>query len=45
MKKLFYAELEPWAWITAEAENKIKFIKKIQKQIQSNEKIVFITEL
>ena len=45
MKKLFYAELEPWACITAEAENKIEFIKKIQKQIKSNEKIVFITEL
>ena len=45
MKKLFYAELERWACITAEAENKIEFIKKIQKKIQSNEKIVFITEL
>lgn len=45
MKKLFYAELEPWACITAEAESKIEFIKKIRKEIQSNEKIVFITEL
>ncbi len=45
MKKLFYAELEPWACITAEAESKIEFIKKIKKEIQSNEKIVFITEL
>ena len=45
MKKLFYAELEPWACITAKAENKIEFIKKIRKEIQSNEKIVFITEL
>ena len=45
MKKLFYAEIEPWACITAEAKNKIEFIKKIQKEIQSNEKIVFITEL
>jgi|TARA_A100001391_G_scaffold100017_1_gene66479 hypothetical protein len=45
MKKLFYAELEPWACITAEAKNKTEFLKKIQKEIQTNEKIVFIKEL
>ena len=45
MKKFFYAELKPWACITAEAESKIEFIKKIRKEIQSNEKIVFITEI
>tara|TARA_B100000282_G_C31582061_1_gene421538 strand:- start:318 stop:455 length:138 start_codon:yes stop_codon:yes gene_type:complete len=45
MKKLFYAELEPWACVTAEAESKIEFIKKIQKETKANEKIVFITEL
>ncbi len=45
MKKLFYAELEPWACVTAEAENKIEFIKKIQKEFKLNEKIVFVAEL
>ena len=45
MKKLFYAELEPWAYITAEAENKLEFIKKIQKENKLYKKIVFITEL
>tara|TARA_R100000388_G_C7226846_1_gene152238 strand:+ start:152 stop:289 length:138 start_codon:yes stop_codon:yes gene_type:complete len=45
MKKLFYAEFEPWACITAEAENKLEFIKKIQKENKLHKKIVFITEL
>jgi hypothetical protein len=45
MKKLFYAELEPWACVTAEAENKTEFIKKIQKKIELKQKIVFITQL
>ena len=45
MKKLFYAELEPWACITDEAKDKNEFIKKIQKQFKSNQKIVFITQL